>query len=625
MNTDTLLSELERQQKYLDALPPDFKFPLFNARHAILSQRRSAYQSTASAAREIIDNSIEAGATRIDVVFDTDRDAGNRRSVRAIAFIDNGSGMLPAMARYALSWGGGTHFEDPSFIGKFGFGLPNASINQSLRAEVYTRIAKGSPFTMTYLDVNEYTNWGPQEIKPPTKAEPPVFVRSYLERNKLPFEHGTIIIWIRPDRLTYKRPARLKEHLVDDFGVVYRYQLARPDRPLEIIVDGVLLKPVDPLFLLPEGRDYVAPEDGGAIPMENLILSVVYFPDQETGEHRLELVRDAVELLDDEPETVVFGTIQVRIARFPIGFAAEKDDSRALDNFSPRRLEIRKPRRGMSFVRANREIATIDVFPKLTADAAMGLGNWPLLQTYAYHWGIEVRFQPILDDVFGITHDKQGVRPIEDFWRVLHEADVDAMLRRENLWQAKQRKRQKPQATSSNAPTPAESAAHAADIAASQEPRVPDHLLPLAKETLHKLAQVIANQSGQPIAEVLQTLELEAKRRRYKIDYFDAEYGPFFRPKWVGAQLVVEVNRKHPFYTVLYTDLLQLPGGSRAKEAVDLLLIALSRAELIAPYAQMTQWYEAQRLGPWSQFLANAIVSLTQRFSTPEEATNISE
>jgi ABC-type branched-subunit amino acid transport system substrate-binding protein len=34
MTSDRLLSELERQQKYLDELPEDFPFPLFNAQHA---------------------------------------------------------------------------------------------------------------------------------------------------------------------------------------------------------------------------------------------------------------------------------------------------------------------------------------------------------------------------------------------------------------------------------------------------------------------------------------------------------------------------------------------------------------------------------------------------------------
>src|SRR5438105_80904 len=121
MTSDRLLSELERQEKYLSRLPADFKFPLFNAKQALESQRASAYRSTAAASREIIDNAIEAGADRIHVVFDTERSESGRRLVDAVAFIDNGSGMLPQMARYALTWGGGTHFDDPSGIGRFGF------------------------------------------------------------------------------------------------------------------------------------------------------------------------------------------------------------------------------------------------------------------------------------------------------------------------------------------------------------------------------------------------------------------------------------------------------------------------------------------------------------------------
>jgi hypothetical protein len=32
--------------------------------------------------------------------------------------------------------------------------------------------------------------------------------------------------------------------------------------------------------------------------------------------------------LNDDPNLITFGTIQVRISRFPVGFAAEKDDAR---------------------------------------------------------------------------------------------------------------------------------------------------------------------------------------------------------------------------------------------------------------------------------------------------------
>src|SRR5438552_9326314 len=116
MVSDRLLTEVQRQDKYLDQLPEGYQFPLFNGRRALESQRRSGYRHTAAAAREIVDNAIEAGATRIDVLFERParlKEYQRKESVSAVAFIDNGSGMLPEMARFALSWGGGTHFDDP--------------------------------------------------------------------------------------------------------------------------------------------------------------------------------------------------------------------------------------------------------------------------------------------------------------------------------------------------------------------------------------------------------------------------------------------------------------------------------------------------------------------------------
>src|SRR6266566_5105306 len=156
MITDRLISEIERQQKCLDRLPKEFIYPLFNSKQALESQRRNGYRNTAAAGREIVDNAIEAGATRIDVIFERPaRTKAHERSesVSAVAFIDNGSGMLPAMARFALSWGGGTHFEDPNFIGKFGFGLPNASINQTRHVEVFTRTHAKEEFNRAFLDI----------------------------------------------------------------------------------------------------------------------------------------------------------------------------------------------------------------------------------------------------------------------------------------------------------------------------------------------------------------------------------------------------------------------------------------------------------------------------------------
>ena len=95
--------------------------------------------------------------------------------------------------------------------------------------------------------------------------------------------------------------------------------------------------------------------------------------------------------------------------------------------------------------------------------------------------------------------------------------------------------------------------------------------------------------------------------------------GPFYEPEWRGDQVVINVNRAHPFYLTLYSDLLQLPGGRRAKEAVDVLLISLGRAELIAEDEMTKLWYQRQRTDVWSPFLSDALKVLAQTLQSSEE------
>jgi hypothetical protein len=271
----------------------------------------------------------------------------------------------------------------------------------------------------------------------------------------------------------------------------------------------------------------------------------------------------------------------------------------------------------MSFVRAGREIQTVDVFPRSQRDVASGLGRWPLLQSYAYHWGIEVQFLPELDDVFGITNDKQAVRPVEDFWRVLTEAEIDESAMRENRWQRQERLKA-PVLEAADEPTPAELAASAADVATGSRRRIPEAQVEEARNALNSEAEKRATKIGRSPDEILDAVEAEAKRRPYAVDFQDSEHGPFFEPRWVGAQSVVYVNRAHPFYRLTYGKLAQLEGSARVKEALDLLLISLGRAEL-ASEEDLLAFYRGQRKEVWSPFLEHALLGLEERMKAPEE------
>ncbi|MEA2906272.1 MAG: hypothetical protein QOI12_3659 [Alphaproteobacteria bacterium] len=615
--TDRLLTEVERQQKYLARLPENFTFPLFNARQALESQRRSGYRDTASAAREIVDNAIEAGAKRIDIIFERPKQLKkNQRqeSISSVAFIDNGAGMLPKMARYALSWGAGTHFDEPDFIGKFGFGLPNASINQTRLVEVYTKTADASVISKATLDIQKVQQFDATTIAEPATADLPDFVQRHLKDKGLTFDHGTVVVWVKPDRLSLRSPANMREHLVDDFGVTYRYML--PD--IELYVEQTKVEATDPLFLDPKARLFLPQDHGGAEMTIERHLAVKYVRDDETGALHLQKIADISELDPKDPNLITSGVIHIRVSRFPKGFAAEGKDA------SPearKRLDIRKSRRGMSFVRANREIETVDVFPKSARDAARGLGDWPMLQTYAYHWGVEIRFDPKLDDVFGITNDKQTVRPIEDFWRVLVGDKLDESLQAENNWQRTHRqKEKKPETSKSPEPSAAERAAASADTAGGKRPRVPEHDKPEIREDLEKAAKARVGVTAKDIEEAKQAIEHEAKRRPYQIDFFEDARAPFYEPSWVnGSSVTVKINRAHPFFTTLYARLLLPEADKQAKEAVDVLLIALARAELTVDDEQAATFYQAQRERAWSTFLNDALRVLAQTLQPDDE------
>lgn len=618
MATDQLLTEIERQQKYLDELPEDFTFPLFNVRHAVESQRRSGYQDTAAASREIVDNAIEAGADRIDVVFDTE---AGRKAVRAIAFIDNGSGMIPQMIRYALTWGGGTHFDDHEFIGRFGFGLPNSSINQTRHVDVFSRASSDEPFMRGSLDITEPSSFGVQSIDPPSEAKLPAFVEAYLKKAKLTMEHGTVVVWQKPDRLTYKKASTLGEHLVEDFGVTYRYHLTNKETNpsgLHLVVNGTEVGPVDPLFLTPGARLYLPEDDGGAIRVDETPISVRYWEDPETGERHLAR-NDTPEDIDEAVANgATVGAIKVTIARMSPEFVADRNPPTPE---AKKRFEIRKSRRGMSFVRANREIQTVDAFPRSMKDKSSGLGDWPLLQAYAYNWGIEVRFDPSLDDVFGITNDKQGVRPIEDFWRLLADEEIDAAARREQQWQEKERRKAPKTERTGDQATESEAAAQAADVGTSTRPEVPPRERESARDNLDKAAEEKASQDQGDPDEARKALEEQAKRQKYRIEYGDIVGGPIYECEWVGSQMVMTINRKHQLYQVLFGDLLKL-NASRALRANELLLLSLARAELKVIEEDKGLFYAAQRRTVWSPFLHDALANLGTKMADDEEASS---
>jgi len=160
------------------------------------------------------------------------------------------------------------------------------------------------------------------------------------------------VVWVKPDRLTSRTAPTLREHIVDDFGVTYRYLLEN----FELKVDGLDVQPVDPLFLDLKGRFYVPPvtdgvDKGGAQQILDLSVPVKYREDAETGSRHLTRISGPDDLQDGP--LLQQGVIHLRVARLPLGFAAAKGkkgdaEIEPMDDQSTHRFEIRKPRRSFA-------------------------------------------------------------------------------------------------------------------------------------------------------------------------------------------------------------------------------------------------------------------------------------
>ena len=120
---------------------------------AVKAMRDNGYKNAAYAIAELIDNSLQAGASAVELLcVETEEQltSRRRRRIRNVAVLDNGIGMNSDVLRMALQFGNGTRLDDRTGIGRFGMGLPSASISQcqAIRCLV---LAIGFPKPFVYV------------------------------------------------------------------------------------------------------------------------------------------------------------------------------------------------------------------------------------------------------------------------------------------------------------------------------------------------------------------------------------------------------------------------------------------------------------------------------------------
>lgn len=167
--------------------------------------RESGYISLSTALAELVDNAIQAEATTVDIIIA--RSAPGEAP--DITVSDNGRGMTKQQLETCLQFGGTARFDDRGSFGRFGMGLPAASLSQTRQVTVSAWQSEGSPLQVS-LDVDAIAAGAPPELRARACDAP------------MPGTSGCVIAWRRCDRIEYKRLAWLERSLHRDLGRMYR-------------------------------------------------------------------------------------------------------------------------------------------------------------------------------------------------------------------------------------------------------------------------------------------------------------------------------------------------------------------------------------------------------------------
>lgn len=576
---------IQEQRDYIAKLESDeFGWDLMIGDAFVRGMRDIGYKSTAFALAELADNSIQAAAERVDVIFGFE----NGAMPTQLAVVDDGHGMEPKMVRASLVWGAGTRADNADGFGKYGYGLPSASISQCYRVTVYSKATDGD-WHRAYLDIDEIKDgdWthGNRIEMPPVKAEaPPKFVVDYLKKAKrwTTFDHGTVVVWDRLDsnRIDFRRREALKNTLVTNLGVIYRNHLL--DTPMT--VDDAKVEPCDPLFLTEGFRYYDLDED-----------------------RAIELPAATVPVKDKDTDEVI-GKMKVRFARMPATFFRKpefKHTNKVGKKHMNDRHEIADANNGVIFLRNGRQIDVLRG-PRRLHGAAFNA-------TTDRYWAVEVDFDPGLDHLFSITTAKQQVTPDDRVWDML--ADKANLFKVIGEMRAAYKKEAKKVASEAEQASEGQRASvEAVESGERFRPSPPPKDTPKRQEEASKnLSQAAKQRAGKSgLKSDVVERELVAGREgvTHAVEIEDMPGAPFFRCVQEGGTRVLYLNIAHPFYTELY----QGPGGSpRLRAGLEVLLWTLGNAEADAePESDRRQFYERERASVWTPHLADALQQLAK-------------
>lgn len=368
---------------------------------AVQAMRDNGYKNAAYAIAELMDNAIQAKATQVELLCGERKQKVNERMrsrIHQIAVLDNGSGMDATVLRLALQFGNGMYLEEDKHtgIGRFGMGLPSSSVSQCRKVDVWSWQNGIENALYTYIDIDEIKQQQLTEVpEPQPKSIPEVWTRIGNSFG----ESGTLVVWSNIDRCLWRTGSAIIDNSEFLIGRMYRKFLAQEKLGIRMlafdlddfsnIITEKSALPNDPLYLM---ENTSCPE-----PFKNQPMFQPW-----AGEEQYE-------------------------ATFPINFRGQQHEVKVRFSYATEEARQVTPGQnpgslphgqhaakniGISIVRADRE---------LDLDQSLVIKYDPTERW----WGIEVDFPPALDDLFGVTNNKQSARNFAELVTI----DIESLLK----------------------------------------------------------------------------------------------------------------------------------------------------------------------------------------------------
>lgn len=351
--------------------------------------KKSGYKNLAFAMAEILDNSIDADAKNIIILAESERPNSN---VQQLGFLDDGAGMEPELLLKSLKIGGRLVDQYRGRTGKFGFGLPGASIANSDVVHVYswTKKSLGKVYKVS-IDANHLNQGisGPVETELPTPYSDFISTDNYIIKNNdeeigpLNFtESGTLVIWDGCERVSPVRPKTiLTKQVKKSLGRLFRHFISNDDDVsggfkninlywVHDLLSGSIptihkVKPNDPLYIMSDNQ------------LANQTIPVIF-------------------------DNIITSECDINGAKLKVTYSLSPRNVRNAYKGKGIINDEVGLNQGISIVREGREI-DFSTFGFIDGD---GRHRWH---------GLEIHFESGLDDLFGVPANKQHIDKLRKY------------------------------------------------------------------------------------------------------------------------------------------------------------------------------------------------------------------